>query len=64
MLLFVSIQVLLKWTFIINLIALALGFILSKLGYIKAGKILSYISMAAVSLAIIYMVMIFILYYR
>lgn len=63
MLLFVSIYVLLKWAFIINLIALGLGFILSKMGYLKAGKILSYISLAAVTLAVIYMIIIFIIMY-
>lgn len=60
----VSIQVLLKWAFIINIAALFLGFILSKMGYTKAGKILSYISMVAVSVAIVYMVLIYVLYYR
>ncbi len=62
MLLFVSIETLLKWTFIINLIALGSGFILSKLGYIKAGRILSYISLVAVSLAIIYMFFLFVIH--
>lgn len=52
-----------KWVFILNLIAIILGLVLNKLGYTKQAKILSYVSIAGVSLAVIYMIALVIRFY-
>ncbi|PXV60917.1 hypothetical protein CLV62_1284 [Dysgonomonas alginatilytica] len=49
--------------FILNLIAIVLGLILSKLGYVKQARILSYVSVVGVLLAVVYVAVLFVRFY-
>ena len=51
-----------KWMFVLNLIAIVVGLVLSRLGYVKLAKILSYVSIVGVSLAVLYMIVLFVLF--
>lgn len=44
------------WAFLMNIIALVAGFILRSLGHMRIARILSYISLAGISIVFLYII--------